>query len=27
VGPVTVAMFMRNSITAHAKQLAAGWLD
>jgi methylenetetrahydrofolate dehydrogenase (NADP+)/methenyltetrahydrofolate cyclohydrolase len=27
VGPVTVAMFMRNAITAHAKQLAAGWLD
>jgi methylenetetrahydrofolate dehydrogenase (NADP+)/methenyltetrahydrofolate cyclohydrolase len=26
VGPVTVAMFMRNAITAHAKQLAAGWL-
>jgi methylenetetrahydrofolate dehydrogenase (NADP+)/methenyltetrahydrofolate cyclohydrolase len=26
VGPVTVAMFMRNSITAHEKQLAAGWL-
>ena len=27
VGPVTVAMFMRNAINAHAKQLAAGWLD
>jgi methylenetetrahydrofolate dehydrogenase (NADP+) / methenyltetrahydrofolate cyclohydrolase len=27
VGPVTVAIFMRNAITAHAKQLAAGWLD
>ena len=27
VGPVTVAMFMRNAITAHDKQLAAGWLD
>jgi len=27
VGPVTVAMFMRNAITAHNKQLAAGWLD
>jgi methylenetetrahydrofolate dehydrogenase (NADP+)/methenyltetrahydrofolate cyclohydrolase len=26
VGPVTVAMFMRNAITAHAKQLAGGWL-
>ena len=26
VGPVTVAMLMRNAITAHAKQLAAGWL-
>jgi len=26
VGPVTVAMFMRNAITAHFKQLAAGWL-
>jgi hypothetical protein len=23
---VTVAMFMRNAITAHEKQLAAGWL-
>src|SRR4249919_1156591 len=27
VGPVTVSMFMRNAITAHGKQLAAGWLD
>jgi methylenetetrahydrofolate dehydrogenase (NADP+) / methenyltetrahydrofolate cyclohydrolase len=27
VGPVTVAMFMRNAITAHAKQLDAGWLS
>jgi methylenetetrahydrofolate dehydrogenase (NADP+) / methenyltetrahydrofolate cyclohydrolase len=26
VGPVTVAMFMRNAVIAHAKQLAAGWL-
>jgi methylenetetrahydrofolate dehydrogenase (NADP+)/methenyltetrahydrofolate cyclohydrolase len=26
VGPVTVAMFMRNAITAHEKQDAAGWL-
>jgi methylenetetrahydrofolate dehydrogenase (NADP+) / methenyltetrahydrofolate cyclohydrolase len=26
VGPVTVAIFMRNAITAHARQLAAGWL-
>jgi methylenetetrahydrofolate dehydrogenase (NADP+) / methenyltetrahydrofolate cyclohydrolase len=26
VGPVTVAMFMRNAIIAHGKQLAAGWL-
>ena len=26
VGPVTVAMFMRNAITAHYKQLDAGWL-
>ncbi len=26
VGPVTVAMLMRNAITAHNKQLAAGWL-
>jgi methylenetetrahydrofolate dehydrogenase (NADP+)/methenyltetrahydrofolate cyclohydrolase len=27
VGPVTVAMFMQNAVTAHKKQLAAGWLD
>ena len=27
VGPVTVAIFMRNAIIAHEKQLAAGWLD
>jgi methylenetetrahydrofolate dehydrogenase (NADP+)/methenyltetrahydrofolate cyclohydrolase len=27
VGPVTVAMFMRNAVAAHDKQLAAGWLD
>jgi len=26
VGPVTVAMLMRNAIVAHEKQLAAGWL-
>jgi methylenetetrahydrofolate dehydrogenase (NADP+)/methenyltetrahydrofolate cyclohydrolase len=26
VGPVTVAIFMRNAITAHEKQAAAGWL-
>src|SRR4029079_17259982 len=26
VGPVTVSMFMRNAITAHEKQLGAGWL-
>jgi methylenetetrahydrofolate dehydrogenase (NADP+)/methenyltetrahydrofolate cyclohydrolase len=26
VGPVTVAMFMRNAIAAHRKQFAAGWL-
>ena len=26
VGPVTVAMLMRNAIAAHDKQLAAGWL-
>jgi len=26
VGPVTVAMFMRNAIAAHVRQLAAGWL-
>ena len=27
VGPVTVAMLMRNAVAAHDKQLAAGWLD
>ena len=27
VGPVTVAIFMRNAIAAHKKQLDAGWLD
>ena len=27
VGPVTVAMFMRNAVSAHEKQLRAGWLD
>lgn len=27
VGPVTVSMFMRNAISAHEKQLAAGWMD
>ena len=27
VGPVTVAMLMRNAIAAHDKQLSAGWLD
>jgi methylenetetrahydrofolate dehydrogenase (NADP+)/methenyltetrahydrofolate cyclohydrolase len=27
VGPVTVAIFMRNAISAHEKQLEAGWLD
>lgn len=27
VGPVTVAMFMRNAIAAHDKQLLAGWID
>ncbi|MDZ7643322.1 MAG: bifunctional 5,10-methylenetetrahydrofolate dehydrogenase/5,10-methenyltetrahydrofolate cyclohydrolase [Woeseiaceae bacterium] len=26
VGPVTVAMLMRNAITAHKRQVAAGWL-
>ena len=26
VGPVTVAIFMRNAVSAHEKQLAAGWL-
>ena len=27
VGPVTVAMLMRNAVTAHEKQMAAGWLS
>lgn len=27
VGPVTVAMLMRNALTAHRRQIAAGWLD
>ena len=27
VGPVTVAMFMRNAIAAHTKQVAAGGSD
>lgn len=27
VGPVTVAMLMRNAITAHERQLEMGWLD
>jgi methylenetetrahydrofolate dehydrogenase (NADP+)/methenyltetrahydrofolate cyclohydrolase len=27
VGPVTVAILMRNSISAFERQLAAGWLD
>ena len=27
VGPVTVAMLMRNAIVAHEKQIAAGWLS
>ena len=26
VGPVTVAILMRNAITAHQRQMAAGWL-
>jgi methylenetetrahydrofolate dehydrogenase (NADP+)/methenyltetrahydrofolate cyclohydrolase len=26
VGPVTVAMLMRNAVTAHKRQVAAGWL-
>ncbi|MGD9914713.1 MAG: bifunctional 5,10-methylenetetrahydrofolate dehydrogenase/5,10-methenyltetrahydrofolate cyclohydrolase [Rhizobiaceae bacterium] len=26
VGPVTVAMLMRNSIVAHQRQIAAGWM-
>lgn len=27
VGPVTVALLMRNAITAHERQLELGWLD
>ena len=27
VGPVTVAMLMRNAVTAHERQLELGWLD
>ena len=27
VGPVTVAMLMRNAITAHERQYEIGWLD
>jgi methylenetetrahydrofolate dehydrogenase (NADP+)/methenyltetrahydrofolate cyclohydrolase len=27
VGPVTVAMLMRNAVAAHARQVAAGWID
>lgn len=27
VGPVTVAMLMKNAMTAHKRQVAAGWLD
>ncbi len=27
VGPVTVAMLIRNALTAHKRQIAAGWLD
>nr|WP_254774039.1 bifunctional 5,10-methylenetetrahydrofolate dehydrogenase/5,10-methenyltetrahydrofolate cyclohydrolase [Sedimentitalea nanhaiensis] len=27
VGPVTVAILMRNAATAHKRQLAAGWID
>jgi methylenetetrahydrofolate dehydrogenase (NADP+)/methenyltetrahydrofolate cyclohydrolase len=27
VGPVTVAMLMRNAVAAHDKQVAAGWLN
>jgi methylenetetrahydrofolate dehydrogenase (NADP+)/methenyltetrahydrofolate cyclohydrolase len=26
VGPVTVAILMRNAVVAHKRQLAAGWL-
>lgn len=27
VGPVTVAMLMRNALTAHKRQIAAGWVS
>nr|WP_255613718.1 bifunctional 5,10-methylenetetrahydrofolate dehydrogenase/5,10-methenyltetrahydrofolate cyclohydrolase [Pseudogemmobacter faecipullorum] len=27
VGPVTVAILMRNALAAHRRQMAAGWLD
>lgn len=27
VGPVTVALLMRNAITARERQLELGWLD
>jgi methylenetetrahydrofolate dehydrogenase (NADP+)/methenyltetrahydrofolate cyclohydrolase len=27
VGPVTVAILMRNSMVAHQRQIAAGWLN
>jgi methylenetetrahydrofolate dehydrogenase (NADP+)/methenyltetrahydrofolate cyclohydrolase len=27
VGPVTVAMLMRNSVVAHKRQIAAGWMS
>ena len=27
VGPVTVGILMRNAITAHQRQIAAGWLS
>jgi len=26
VGPVTVAILMRNAMVAHKRQIAAGWL-
>jgi methylenetetrahydrofolate dehydrogenase (NADP+)/methenyltetrahydrofolate cyclohydrolase len=26
VGPVTVAILMRNAIVAHQRQIAAGWI-
>jgi len=26
VGPVTVAILMRNAMVAHQRQIAAGWL-